>query len=183
MKLPQPKAIRIDETHYILTEDYHYSWRMDGEDADNPAIKTTVETTITVTTGFRWDGASVPRLLWWLGFKPDGAHRAAALIHDFVYIHKGKLPSGSITANYSSVTKQNQHGSFSRTDADRLFGRMMKQAGVPATKRKLMKWGVTWFGWIYWEDGGDLLRWTALKTILVLLFLWVVYVVTRAYVY
>lgn len=171
MSLTQPKAILIDSTHYILFEDYGYTWELDAFDADDNMKKCTVKTELTVRSGFRWDGASVPKFLWRLGFHPDGPHRAAALIHDFIYVHKGKLPAGSMVSNYPGATDQIQHGSFSRTDADRLFGRMMKEAGVSRTKRKLMQWGVTWFGWIYWEDGSDLIRWTLIKTGLIIIFL------------
>lgn len=156
--LQQPKAVKIDETHFILEESYTYYWTMKGENADNHCESYEVENWIQVEKGFRWDGASVPKLFWNWGFKTDGAHRAAALIHDFIYVNKGKLPHGSMISKYKNETNQNQYGSFSRVDADRLFGRMMKEAGVSKFRRRLMKFAVSSFGWIYWQDGPDLMR-------------------------
>lgn len=167
----KPTAFLTDETHYILVEDYEYQWHMVAVEADT-GEKVDLLNTIRVREGFRWDGASVPEILWAMGFKPDGPHRAAALIHDYIYIHKGKLPEGSIISSYNGKTDQVQHGSFSRKDADRMFGHMMKEARVHPFRRDMMKWAVTLFGWIYWKDGPDVLRNTILKFIVfaVLLF-------------
>ena len=154
----QPKVIKIDERskrpHFVLLEDYSYSWNIDARHPET-GDKFELNTTIHVKKGFRWDGASVPKILWPFGLLPDGKHRAAALIHDFIYIHKGKLPSGSFTSTYPNKEIHDQHGSFSRKDSDRLFGRMMKEAGVKGWKKTFMKWGVKTLGWIYWKDGGD----------------------------
>ncbi|MBK6525073.1 MAG: DUF1353 domain-containing protein [Crocinitomicaceae bacterium] len=162
-KLFQPIATKIDDTHFILKEDYVYYWKMPGLNADNTSEKYDVENWIIVKAGFRWDGASVPKFLWRFGFKTDGQHRAAALVHDFVYVYHGNLPEGSMISRYKDELHQNQYGSFSREDADRLFGRMMKEAGVSKGRRNFMKWGVTWFGWIFWQDGVDLKRGAVIK--------------------
>ena len=82
-----PQAIKIDKTLFILQEDYEYQWPMkvkkkDDNDPDEVCNK------MIIKKGFRWDGASVPKLFWWVGFEPDGKHRAAALVHDFIYIFK-----------------------------------------------------------------------------------------------
>lgn len=161
--LKQPLATKVDETHFILEEDYTYYWTMPGENADNPSEKYVIENWIIVKAGFRWDGASVPKFLWRFGFKTDGKHRAAALVHDFVYVYHGNLPDGAMISRYKEKSNQNQYGSLSREDADRLFGRMMKEAGVSKRRRNFMKWGVTWFGWIFWQDGIDLKRAAIIK--------------------
>ncbi|NOQ27982.1 MAG: DUF1353 domain-containing protein [Bacteroidales bacterium] len=152
-----PKAIKIDNTHFILQEDYSYTWMKDGANASDPSETYKVESTIIVNKGFRWDGASIPKLFWSWGFTPDGKYRAAALVHDFIYIYKGKLPKGSMISNYISdsgtIEDQIQYGSFSRKDADRLFGKMMKENQVAIGRRKIMKYMVMKFGWIYWKDG------------------------------
>lgn len=157
-RIEQPKVLKIDETHFILQKDYSFPWEIDGYNPDMPDSETKITTTIHVKKGFRWDGASVPKFLWSFGMRPDGKHRAAALIHDYIYIHEGKLPPGSITASCNSVQDEIQHGSFSRLDADRLFGKMLEMGGVGPNKRRFMKYGVTYFGWIYWTDGPDLIR-------------------------
>ncbi len=125
-------------------EDYEYSWEMDADDADDKN-KIELHNRILVKEGFRWDGASVPKILWGLGFKPDGKHRAAALVHDFIYINKGMLPAGSMYSSYTQIKDQIQYGSITRKDADRLFGRMMKEAGVLGCFHRNFKlWKDTW---------------------------------------
>lgn len=154
----QPLAAKIDKTHYILQEEYSYTWRKDIASSDaNQA--TYIDNKIVVPKGFRWDGASVPKAFWRLGFDPDGSHRAAALIHDFVYIYKGKMPTGSFYAKYEHAQHwEVNSGSFSRKDADRLFGKIMKESKVKSFTRKVMKFAVSKFGWMYWQDGPDLMR-------------------------
>lgn len=69
---------------YILDTDYTYHWKIGGK-----------HFRITIPAGFKYDGASVPRVFWSVtGFLPDGLGRAAALVHDFIYVHKGKMPTG-----------------------------------------------------------------------------------------
>ena len=175
MNDPKPKALLTDRTHYILPEDYIYSWEMAASDADKKDEKFKISNKIIVKAGFRWDGASVPKLLWAFGFNPDGLFRGSALVHDFIYIHKGKLPSGSMTSSYQEITNQVQYGSFSRYDADRLFGKMMKEAGVGRLKRWLMTKAVIWFGWLYWQDGFIVFIKLMIKTVIGVLVLFASY--------
>jgi len=42
---------------------------------------------ITVLAGFVTDGASVPRMLWWL-FPPVGRYFLAAVVHDYLLVTK-----------------------------------------------------------------------------------------------
>jgi len=160
-----PIATEIDKTHFVLNTHYVYYWQMEAGNADNEEETFPIDTWIVVQSGFRWDGASVPKFFWGLGFETDGKHRAAALIHDFIYVNKGKMPSGSMFSTYSGLTEQMQHGSFSRYDADRLFLKMMAQAGVGPIRRKLMWFAVSKFGWIFWQDGPDLFRALLFKTV------------------
>lgn len=156
-EIKEVKATRIDHKHFILDEDYSYCWTMEAHNADDHNQKYPVTTTITVPKGFRWDGASVPKMFWSWGFETDGKHRAAALVHDFIYIHEGKLPEGTMVSSYLDYENVIQHGSFSRLDSDRLFGKMMSQAGVDKTRKKIMTIVVKYFGWIYWSDGPSLI--------------------------
>lgn len=41
----------------------------------------------TVPRGFRFDGASIPRFLWWWN-QPSGIAFPAAIVHDFHYSHQ-----------------------------------------------------------------------------------------------
>jgi len=67
-----------------------------------------------VPEGFETDGASAPRLLTWLVPKMGGAYTEAAVLHDW-------HTSGG--------------GGISRSDADGVFLRVMREQGVPAWKR------------------------------------------------
>ncbi len=170
-KLQQPNLSKINDTHFVLNEDYKYYWKVP---AKNPDLGTSYEihNWITVKAGFRWDGASVPGYIRKFGIETDGLHRAAALIHDFIYIHKGKIPEGSmVSSNGEEAERTVQHGTFSREDADRLFANMMDESGVPISRLNFMSWGVSAFGWIYWQDGPDLMRkliWNVVSYLLLL---------------
>ena len=45
---------------------------------------------ITIQKGFEWDLSSVPKRLWSI-IPPDGDFAIAALIHDYLYVNKGKI--------------------------------------------------------------------------------------------
>ena len=76
-----------------------------------------------IPKGFEFDGASVPRILWWL-FPPAGRYMVAALLHDYLL-------------NQSSV---------SRAFADALFLLAMKKLGVTLWRRFIMYGAVRMFG-------------------------------------
>jgi|GEM_PF-3366217 len=178
--LVQPEVLILKKNYYVLTKEYSYTWDLCGyisEGGESRKMvkvgkeKIVVENQLTIPKGFRWDGASVPSFLWWLGFWPDGKHRAAALVHDFIYIYKGKLPAEYFKAKYEGHPLHSQYGSFSRKDCDRLFKKMMKDAGVCKCKRYLMFLAVRWFGSFYWKDS---INWLSIiiKLILVGMFIY-----------
>ena len=141
VKLEQPLTVPISEKDYRLVEDYLYRWE-----------KIEHEYRITVPAGFIFDGASVPRLAWTIsGIRPDGLIRAAALIHDWLYQHDGLLPAGSHQFKGEDESWKNLVGRWSRKDADRLFARIMREAGVSKVKRRLAYLAVRTFGWRYWR--------------------------------
>lgn len=76
-----------------------------------------------IPNGFITDGASVPRLLWWL-FNPMGRYAKAAILHDW-------------------LLKQRKYG---RKDADFLFRAAMRDLGVIAWRRWTMWAAVRLFG-------------------------------------
>lgn len=88
----------------------------------------------TVPAGFEYDGASVPRLLWTLiGLLPDGLHRPAALIHDYLYSQGGQ------------ATRYNLPFTYDRDYADRMFRRMLIDLDIMTWRTTLMYWGVHFF--------------------------------------
>ena len=95
--------------------------------------------TYSIPEGFRHDGASVPRPVWSLtGLRPDGLLRAAALLHDALYRHGGRLPKG-----------WGPQVPISRKDADRAFYGLMIEAGVPR-----------WRAWTAWRAVRVFGRWS-----------------------
>lgn len=136
--MEQPIIIPINASQYRLLADYRYEW-------DGPRGRHL----IVVPSGAVTDGASVPRILWSLtGITPDGLHRPAAIVHDWLYDHAGRIETliradGSDQWNPSSVP-------WSRYDADRIFARILREVGVSRIRRRLMYRGVRVGGWWPW---------------------------------
>jgi len=136
----QPDIIPMDDkSHYLLRGDYSYIWRYN---------KSTFK--ITVVNGFYYDGTSVPRLLWSLiDIYPDGIHRPASLIHDYIYKHKGILKN-NIQTRFGNSRWEPEERNWNRRDADRLFCRMLRELGVSKVKRRMMYIAVRMFGYFWW---------------------------------
>lgn len=138
----QPSLIPINEKEFLLTQDYSYQWVSENGDRFK----------ILVFAGQITDIASIPRPLWSLtGFVPDGLHRGAAIVHDLLYQWRGapQRPAGLLQIYYSG-----EWVDFSirlpRVECDRLFARMMQEAGTTRLKRDLMFLAVRTFGWAAW---------------------------------
>jgi hypothetical protein len=137
--LEQPLNRPVCDGIYELAVDWTYEWAHDG-----------IRRRIVVPKGFQYDGASVPRLVWTLsGILPDGLIRAAALFHDWLYQHKGQLPERSYQEFYRGNWRD-VGMVVSRGEADRLFARIMREAGVSTVKRRLAYLGVRACGWWAW---------------------------------
>jgi hypothetical protein len=139
MILRQPVLIPVNDQFYQLMEPYEVLWEKFGQ-----------RYKLIIPEGFKTDIASVPRLCWTLmDILPDGLHRGAAVVHDFLYYWYGRCPEGTVF-----VEQNNQWVVFSlpwqREDCDRLFARLMREAGTPAWKRRLMYLAVRLFGWKTW---------------------------------
>jgi len=107
-------------------------------------------------TGFLFDGASVPRLLWTCtGITPAGLISAAALIHDALYRRRGQLPYGWLYERPAGVqgwcAVDVRKARYTRKTADKLFARIMREAGVARAQRRRAYWGVRVAGWWAWR--------------------------------
>ena len=89
----------------------------------------------TVPMGFGTDFASVPRAFWSV-FPPYGKHTKSAVLHDWLYVTQP----------------------VSRKDADGLFRRTMREAGVSRWRRYTMWAAVRAAGWVYWRRSAKRLR-------------------------
>jgi hypothetical protein len=128
---------------YRLNSPYFYEWEKNG-----------VRRRLRIAAGFEYDGASVPRVLWTLtGIERDGLQRAGALVHDVMYRHEGRLPAGmqEVWSEGHQEWEPMPEVRWSRVEADALFCRMLREAGVSRLKRRMMYRGVRLFGWRFWK--------------------------------
>lgn len=111
---------------------------------------------LTIPAGFEHDGASIPRILWTLlGLTPAGLISAAAVAHDALYRHGGRLPIGWLHEQLPGASGWCDAyligtGFYCRQEADLLFARLMREAGVPKLRRRLAYLGVRAFGYFAW---------------------------------
>lgn len=135
---------------YRLNSPYSYVWEKNG-----------VRRRLKIAAGFEYDGASVPRPLWTLtGIERDGLQRAAALVHDVLYRCEGRLPDGmqEIWSDGHDAWEAVPDARWTRAEADALFCRMLREAGVSVLKRRMMYRGVRAFGWMFWKAKQKTLR-------------------------
>lgn len=139
-KLPQPKLSAYGRSNgtqfYILNKDYEYKWEAKG-----------YKRKIIVKEGYITDLASIPRIAWsFTGLTPSGLISAAALPHDLLCEHKGNLPEGSCFIFQFDMWLDISHRHWTRKQADKLFGRIMKDSGVRRIKRRAAYLAVRMYG-------------------------------------
>lgn len=144
----QPDVIPHSKGIYILDEDYSYTW-----------VNGNLVYTIVIKKGYKYDGASSPRITWtFSGILPDGLIRPAALIHDALYEKKGIFRRYEyhkyIKLLASSCWDEDvrpEDRIFSRKQCDKIFLDIMELAGVGKTDRLRTYWAVRLFGWWAWR--------------------------------
>lgn len=96
---------------------------------------------VVIEPGFLTDGASSPRLFWTLvGFLPRGIHDPAALIHDYLFFHRGRV---------RDIAGRMQ--TFTQKECDQIFLRALQSCGVKSWKAYMAYIAVRLFGWYYWN--------------------------------
>jgi hypothetical protein len=120
---------------YILLAQYAYDW----------VLEDGLWRRLIVPKGFVSEG-SVPRVAWSLLDPTDITE--GAVLHDFPYRHGGHLPVGSYLVDGRPCTDP-----WTRKDADRLFGRVNREAGVVRWKRRAAYLAVRAFGRRPWMRG------------------------------
>lgn len=137
----QPILKPADPGEWILQEDFWYEWIAEG-----------LRQRIVVRQGFLTDIASVPVWARWL-VSVDGEHRAAAIVHDWLYAHQGSLPPGAYWVHRPEDPAGpwiESRARWTRLAADRIFCRILREYGVPRWKRRLMFRAVRVGGGLYW---------------------------------
>ncbi len=142
MSVKQPNMLPIPpDGTYELKETYTYFWEAKG-----------TRWKMIVPKGYISDGASTPRLAWTIfGIIPDGLIRLAALLHDFLYDHSGKLPKGSCMCVNQGIWVDCSGKTWKRKEADQFFANIMKEAGVSKFKRRIAYLAVRLGGWTGWK--------------------------------
>lgn len=111
---------------YRLEESFTYNWVGD----DDRKYR------IIVPAGFFSDGASVPPVATAVVAR-DGLIRAGALVHDFCFAYDGNLPAGSYMRFGAGGSEGTEYLTITWKEANRLFKRINKQAGVNPVVRWL----------------------------------------------
>lgn len=151
----EPVRFRSGREGFRVESDWSYTWSV------TPSLEVgALEHQLRIPggpkgVGFLHDGASVPRLLWTLtGITPAGLISAAALVHDCLYRFQGRLPAYWLferplgVQGWHAVPMKQTH--YTRETADRLFARIMREAGVDVVERRLAYRGVRLCGWRSW---------------------------------
>ena len=82
--------------------------------------------------GFQTDGASIPRLFWFLVGSPFAPEVIEAVtLHDYLYA----TPTADTT----------------RREADEVFHALMLEREVGRARARLMLWAVRSFGWLFYK--------------------------------
>lgn len=107
---------------------------------------------VKIPKGFKFDLSTIPRFLW--GFvAPFELSIIAPLVHDFLYVNKGKLKINN--QKMLSLANDSEEGEIihiSRHEADSIFLEHMKLEGVGFLKRWIAYFGVRLIGGIFWKE-------------------------------
>ncbi|TNE28577.1 MAG: DUF1353 domain-containing protein [Bacteroidetes bacterium] len=142
--LTQPSITPVSDREYELDTTYLCSFYRDKKK------KWHIE--LTIKPGFIYDGASVPRIFWSLsGLRPDGLHRAASLVHDYLYVKKGKLSGFETRLCTGDHWNRVSRVELSRKNTDRIFLDMMFEAGMSKFKARMACYSVRAAGWVLWN--------------------------------
>lgn len=124
-----------------LRERWVYRWRARNRDWR-----------IILKQGFAFE-PSVPRPLW--GLVSPVETLTASAPHDFIYRYRGLIPPAGAEGRLEVRGDDGKWTPYTeqvpRRNADRLFGRILKEQGVSRWRRWLAFKAVHWFGWAWWN--------------------------------
>lgn len=105
---------------------------------------------IVIPDGFISDGTTIPRGLWTLaGIERDGLERRASWLHDYLYKNQGNAPrlAVMIAGEWRGVSL-----SFTKSEADAIFGSLLIESGVTLTRAAIMYAAVLKYGQAAWDS-------------------------------
>lgn len=123
-----------------------YQWVCDG-----------VDFRLVVPSGYRFDGASIPRFAWTpLGLAPHGVMDGPALLHDYTYNYQGDFPPGAYQIQVYGVW-QDCKRSMPRSEADELLRELCRHFKVGNSVKIWLVWAAVrscgWWAWM--RDDAD----------------------------
>ena len=124
-----PPELSYDPRQKLWKLEKDYTYEYDGNE-------------INVAADFKFDLSSVPRPFWWL-IAPFELSIVAPLIHDYLYLYKGRMCPGA-----TDPPKR-----YTRKEADALFLRIMDEEGIARWKRSAAYRVVRTFSGIHWKSG------------------------------
>jgi len=142
--LKQPITQFINDDDVVLIEDYEYLWAV-GMGKKKRHYREIVY------AGFVFDMASVP---WLLRLFQDrhGLIGGPATNHDLNYVARGVFPHQyGVFQQLRGDEWIDVPTDMTRKMADKLFRRMMKEAGMGFFKRNMAYTAVRAGGWTYWN--------------------------------
>lgn len=129
MKWPQPDVIRLGARKWKLRKQYVFYDEL-------------LHRLIVIPAGFIFDLASIPRALWTF-ISPADLGEIGALLHDWIYRHRGDIPYPLAPDSMVLDPKP-----YTRGEADDLFRRVMVHDNVKRRHRRAAFAAVRGVGWV-----------------------------------
>ena len=103
------------------------------------------EARVLIPKGFKCDHASIPRFLWGI-ICPQDLSDEAPVTHDYLYAHAGTTTPFYLGEDHLSGAKV-----FSKSEADKIFDRIMRRENVQPWKRRAAYFCVKYFAGFAWN--------------------------------
>ena len=87
--------------------------------------------------GFKWNGADIPRFLWWLGSSRDNDYVKASMVHDYLLQYKQQI--------FFEVLKETMTKNEYRRLTSLIFREILKQDKMNTIKANVEAWFVDVF--------------------------------------
>ena len=101
-------------------------------------IKTTVrEFSFKIYESYKWNGADIPRFLWWLGSSRDNDYAVASMVHDYMLQYKKEI--------FSEILEETMFVYEYRRLTSLIFREILKKHKMNVIKANIEAWFVDLF--------------------------------------
>lgn len=116
-KKKKPFRLLNDVIVTVLTDDFKFSFK--------------------IKAGYIWNGADIPKPLWWVGSSKDNDYLVASMVHDYMlefkeFVYKNVLNSRIDVKEYRRLTSL-------------IFREILKESDINCVKASIMSWCVDFF--------------------------------------